>query len=210
MAHCFAIKDNFKGVWDGAGKVVKNLLWRLEQQKTRSATAFECFKIIKNEEFEFDDRETWKRFEEKKDPYPLQKRTYTYTRRIIGFVVDNETEYSQYSSQFPGSIVFADRREVPTLNKAVNDTTKLHQVACCKREHGANCGFFNLQQFPCRCTLCRNCLFSPESVVGCPFHEITKSLRSQIHYITAKKQKEITINSVSISGNEISRDHIIQ
>jgi len=201
VAHCFAIKDNFKGVWDGAGKVVKNYLWRLEQQNTRSATAFECFKNTKNEEFEFDDRETWRKHELAKDPYLLQRKTFTYTRRIIGYVVDNEAEYNTLSLHYPGSIVFADRREVLTLTKAVPNTTKLHQVACCLKTHGGNYGFLNLQQFPCRCTLCRDCLFSPESVIGCPFNNITKALRGQINFITLKKHEEKKVNSGGGSDN---------
>jgi hypothetical protein len=43
IVHYFAVKDNFNGVWDGAGKVVKNFLWRLEQEHIRSPTAFDCF-----------------------------------------------------------------------------------------------------------------------------------------------------------------------
>jgi hypothetical protein len=124
VAHCFAVKDNFKGVWDGAGKVMKNFLWRLEQQKTRTATAFDCFVNTKNEEFEFDDRQIWKRYEETSDPYLLQKNTFTYIRRIVGLVVDTEAEYNSYSSLYPGCIVYADRREVLTLARAVRDTTK--------------------------------------------------------------------------------------
>jgi hypothetical protein len=50
VVHCFAVKDNFKRVWDGAGKVAKNFLWRQEQEKTRSANALECFINTKNEE----------------------------------------------------------------------------------------------------------------------------------------------------------------
>jgi hypothetical protein len=41
VVHCFAVKDNFKGPWDGAGKNAKNYLWRLEKEQTRFATAFD-------------------------------------------------------------------------------------------------------------------------------------------------------------------------
>jgi hypothetical protein len=212
IVHCFAVKDNFKGVWDGAGKVVKNFLWRLEQQKTRSATAFECFENTKNAEFEFDDRESWKKCEETKDPYLLQRNTFTYTRRIIGLVVDDRAQYDEYSLRFPGSIVLADRTEVPTLKHAVKDTTKQHQVAFCKRERGTDYGFLNLQQFPCRCTQCRDCLFSPENVIECPYDKITKSLRSEKTFITIKKQKEKAVNggtNISDEGNENDRNYNI-
>ena len=103
VAHCFDVKDNFKGVWDGAGKVVKNLLWRMEQEQTRSATAFECFMNIKQSGFEFDDREIWRKYEEDQDKYLLQHSTFTYTQRMIGLVVENEEQYDQYSLLFPGS-----------------------------------------------------------------------------------------------------------
>ncbi len=53
IVHCFAVKDNFKGLWDGAGKAVKNFLWRMEQEHIRSPTAFDCFINTKNGNFEF-------------------------------------------------------------------------------------------------------------------------------------------------------------
>jgi hypothetical protein len=179
VVHCFAVKDNFKGVWDGAGKSAKNFLWRLEQEQTRSATAFECFVNAKNGDFEFDDRQKWKDYEEKSDPYLLQNKTFTYTRRIVGFVVDKEDEYAQMSEQYPGCIVYANRDQVPDFKGAVNGTTKLSQVAFCKHSgnHNENEAFLNIQDYPCRCVQCRDHLFDENDLFGCPFTVLTKSRR---------------------------------
>jgi hypothetical protein len=203
IAHCFAVKDNFKGVWDGAGKVVKNFLWRMEQEQTRSATAFECFINMKHGDFEFDDRESWKRFEETNDKYLLQHSTFTNTRRIIGLVVDIEEQYEQYSSAFPGNIVLADRREIPTLTKPVKNTTKLHQVSFCQKDHGASFGYFNVEDYPCRCILCRNKIFDPVGADGCPYKTITNSLRKQKAHITFKKEKNQVFNGENFNINEV-------
>jgi hypothetical protein len=201
-----AVKDNFKGVWDGAGKVVTNFLWRLEQQKTRTATAFDCFVNTKNEEFEFDDRQIRKRYEETNNPYLLQKNTFTYTRRIVGLVVDTEAEYNHYSSLYPGCIVYADRREVLTLTKSVRDTKKQSQVAFCKKTRGADFGFLNLEEYPCRCTQCRNCLFDVANVDGCPFKIFVKPCRSQRSIITIKKTKGRAVDGGNNSCSDGDRD----
>jgi hypothetical protein len=147
--------------------------------KTRSATAFECFVNTKNEDFEFDDRPKWKRYEEANDPYLLQKSTFTYTRRIVGFVVDTEDEYRQKSEKYPGCIVYANRVQVPDFKNAVKDTNKLSQVAFCKhRENNKeNEVFLNLQNYPCRCIQCCNHFFDKNPVVGCHFTALTNTRR---------------------------------
>jgi hypothetical protein len=57
IVHCFAVKDNFKGVWDGAGKVMKNFIYGMEKDQVRCATAYDCFINAKKGGYEFDDRE---------------------------------------------------------------------------------------------------------------------------------------------------------
>jgi len=175
-------------VWDGVGKVVKIFLWRLEQQKTRTATAFDCFANTKNEEF----------------PYLLQKNTFTYTRRIVGLVVDTEAEYNHYSSLYPGCIVYADQRDVLTLTKAVRDTTKQSQVVFCKKTRGADFGFLNLEEYPCRCTQCCNCLFDVANVDGCPFKIFVKPRRNQLSIITSKKRNGRAVEEGNNSSSECS------
>jgi hypothetical protein len=173
-------------VWDGAGKVVKNFLWRMEQEQTRSATAFDCFINMKNRDFEFNDKESWKRLQETNDKYLLQHNTFTSTRRMIGLVVDNQEQYERYFLEYPGSIVFADRREILTLTKHLKNTTKLHQVSFCQKDRGANIVYFNVENYPCRCILCRNKIFDAVGVEGCPYKTITKSNRKQKAAITSK------------------------
>jgi hypothetical protein len=41
--HRFAVKENFKGSWDAAGKVFKNKIEKLEQQGIRNPTALSAF-----------------------------------------------------------------------------------------------------------------------------------------------------------------------
>lgn len=134
----------------------------------------------KNGDYEFDDRQKWKAYEETSDPYLLQKKTFTFTRRIVGFVVDKEDEYARMLEQYPGCIVYANRVEVPDFRVAVNGTTKLSQVAFCKHSENRNENgtFLNVQDYPCRCVQCRNYFFEKNDVVGCPFTVLTKTRRN--------------------------------
>jgi hypothetical protein len=187
VVHCFAVKDNFKGVWDGAGKVMKNFIYGMEKDSIRCPTAYDCFVNAKKGKYEFDDREIWKKYEDSNDKYLLTHRsTFTHTRRIIGYVADTQAEYDAYSIEYPGCIVLADRTEMITLKKALKDTKKQHQVAYCNQLHGPNDGYLNSQELPCRCTQCRSCIFAPVAPVNCPYRGIINSRRKRKVTIVCK------------------------
>ena len=95
-------------MWNGAGKVAKNFLWRLEQEGMRSTTAFNCFKNTKNKNYEFDEHEMWKKAEETRDKYLLKCNTFTTTCRITGHAMETQEEFERYSQEFPGCAVFTN------------------------------------------------------------------------------------------------------
>jgi hypothetical protein len=112
----------------------------------------------------------------------------------MGLIVDNEAQYNQYSLLYPGSIVLADQREIPTLTKHLKNTSKLHQVSFCSMESRAGFGCLNLNELPCRCFPCCNSIFESEGADGCLYKTITKPLRNQRAVITVKKEKSRVFN----------------
>jgi hypothetical protein len=63
IVHRFSIKDNFKGTWDAAGKVMKNAIDKWECEEVRSDKALTAFKNCVERGCEFDKTDEWELLE---------------------------------------------------------------------------------------------------------------------------------------------------
>jgi len=190
LRHRFAIKDNFKGVWDAAGKVAKHFLSRLEKQGTRSPTTIACFKNLKEHGYEIDDREEWKQLEETRSTKLLKKKTFTVTQRIVGLAVEDQDEYKRLSQEYE-NIVFTNRdpTQVLTLKKPVPNTQKLHEVASCSEpvSNESNVYYLLTAHLPCSCIDCRISALMADGVCKeCTYSTRTKAKKE--HVVTMYKQ----------------------
>jgi hypothetical protein len=123
----YAQKYHFKGVWGGAGKVVKEFIRRAETSKEiRFNEAFICFdelrlalKTIKNQppgDYERDH-----------DPRILNKTPFMVDRRFFGYATEDKDTFKERSNQYH-HIVFTDRNNVSRMEQ-IAGTQKLHSVA---------------------------------------------------------------------------------
>jgi len=145
IQHRFAQKFCFKGVWDGAGKVVKDLLRDEENsQKGRFANALECFKRMVRkanapvskfgeaseaggQASPIKDERPWAQWEKNKDPRILDKGVFKTTRKMYGYITEDSDEYEELKKDYE-HIVFVSRDDVPDMN-GVKGTQKLHSVS---------------------------------------------------------------------------------
>jgi len=202
ILHNFAVKDNFKGVWDGAGKVAKDFIAKMEEEQIRSPNALACFQNMKNNEkqkYEVDEREKFKLWEATGDKRLLQKKDFTTSRRIIGYATESEEEYHSLSQEYPGCIVFTQRdpTKVPTLTKHLKGTHDLHEVSFCPRPKNSRAvstvHYLNTAHRPCRCFNCREGMLNSDGPVlnNCTYKHQRGSIKSYERAIlTFKKTVE--------------------
>jgi hypothetical protein len=172
--HRFAQKYDFKGVWDAAGKVVKQKIRTCEiERKKRFPTAWSCFVDLPLLLGKLAPKTDWKQLEREKDPKLLQKGIFVNSNRYFGYVSDIKEEYQLERNNYR-HVVYADRENVPST-KRVDDTLKLHSV-CGGREgrltaqlDGTDAQEWKLRVafMPCVCRSCRG-----EVDEQCPFIDL--------------------------------------
>jgi hypothetical protein len=127
ISHRFAQKYDFKGVWDAAGKVIKQYMRQQElTKKSRFANAFDCFLKTRDALKVPKSAKDWVYYESKRDPRILDKRTFVVDRRFFGYATEDKTEFTRLGNEYR-HIVYTDRDNVPTM-AAVEGTQKLHSV----------------------------------------------------------------------------------
>jgi hypothetical protein len=153
----FAQKYCFKGIWDGAGKVIKAFIRDSEVSLAqRFPDALACFIRCKDALKVLKGRKDWEKLETELDPKILHKATFATSKRFFGFATDDREQYEELRKVHE-HIVFTDREKVPPIPR-LEGTHKLHSVvgdpSLVVRRRTAT---FKLttQAFPCDCFLCR-------------------------------------------------------
>lgn len=128
VSHGFAQKYGFKGIWDAAGKVVKDYIRKLEvTQKWRFPNALECFIALRHGMGPSVKKPTpYNEYEKNGDPRILDKGHFVTTRRFFGFVTDDKEEFKRLGDQYR-FVLFADRENIPWM-ETIKGTHALHSV----------------------------------------------------------------------------------
>lgn len=163
LRHRFAQKYHFKGVWDGAGKVVKDHIRNEENSmRKRYATAKDCFENLRGGILETrvcESRDRWLELERDRSSKLLGRKPFTHTRRHFGFATDKEDEWRDLCERYQGApIAFTDRDNVPTM-KTIEGTRTLHSVEgsrFVRVQKGEWEHRLTIASMPCHCTHCRN------------------------------------------------------
>ena len=153
--HSFAQKNNFKGPWDAAGKVVKSALRQDELTGKRAPTAYACF-TNSMEKFPDSKLEHWEQWKRDKDPKLLDKTPWKVTKRYFGYVTDDPAEYDKLKDKH-SHVCFSDRANIPTMN-AISGSSQFHEVKSTgiSRNHGGRTHYqLTTSNKPCRCKFCR-------------------------------------------------------
>lgn len=174
ISHRFAQKYCFKGVWDGAGKVVKAYIRNLEDSlQQRFPDALTCFLKCREPLALPKNRKPWEEWEAKLDPRILDKSEFTVSRRYFGYATDDKGQYEQLGTKYP-HVVFTDREHIPTIGQ-IKGTQSLHSVAGDSspkqpsRIHGRPDTYkLTVAAMPCACLVCRGEITDQE----CPFKHI--------------------------------------
>lgn len=127
MSHRFAQKYDFKGVWDAAGKVIKQYMRNQELTRTSHfANAFDCFlktrcafKVPKS-------AKDWASFEKHGDPKISDKHPSVEDRHFFGYATEDKMEFTMLGNEFR-HVVHTNREAIPTLT-AIGGTLKQHSV----------------------------------------------------------------------------------
>jgi hypothetical protein len=174
--HRFGQKYDFKGVWDAAGKVIKQRIREYEIMMTmRFPTAWGCFEYLPRVLGKFVPKIDWKQREIDKDPRLLQKGIFVNSARFFGYVSDIKEEFEKEKNAHR-HVVYADRANV-SLMKAVDGTQKLHSVSgSAEGRQKAKVDGPPTQEWqlrvacmPCVCLACRG---DATPTTECPFIDI--------------------------------------
>jgi hypothetical protein len=160
IIHRFAQVYDFKGVWDGAGKVVKYYIRGKEVSTkdgchVRSPGAFGCFETCLDMS-QPKNAAIWKKYEQDNDPKILRKGTFATSKRIFGYATEDEAEYASKKSEFE-HILYTDRVKTETT-KAIRGTIGLHSVIGTGDKRDVGKGeewLLNVAAMPCACLSCR-------------------------------------------------------
>jgi hypothetical protein len=124
----FAQKYCFKGIWDGARKIIKAYIRDSEVSLAqRFPDALACFIHCKDALKVPKGRKDWEKLEAELDPKVLDKATFTASKRIFGFATDDKEQYEELRKVHE-HIVFTGREKVPSIPR-IEGTHKLHSVA---------------------------------------------------------------------------------
>jgi hypothetical protein len=114
-----------KGIWDGAGMVIKAFIRDSEVSLAqRFPDALACFIHGKDALKVPKGRKDWEKLEAELDPKILDKATFTSSKRFFGFVTDDKEQYDELRNVHE-HIVFTDREKVPSIPR-IKGTHKLH------------------------------------------------------------------------------------
>jgi hypothetical protein len=179
--HLFTQKYCFKGIWDGAGKIIKAFIRDSEVSSAqRFPDALACFIHFKDALKILKGRKDWEKLEAELDPKILDKATFTTSKRFFGLATDGKEQYEE-SRKVHEHIVFTDREKTPSIPR-IEGTHKLHSVAgdpSSRKLSADGTATFKLttREFPCDCLVCRKIFTDRE----CRFKHITKE---QIHTVS--------------------------
>jgi hypothetical protein len=157
--HRFAQRYHFKGVWDAAGKVVKefirnNELNRQQGREGRFATALDCYLKLRNELAMIKSLKPWEKWEAAADPRILDKTPFKVSKRIFGFVTEIKKEFEELRNKYK-HILFSDRLNVPTMER-LHGTLKIHSAKGGEPQDVATEKWhIQTAAMPCSCTSCR-------------------------------------------------------
>jgi hypothetical protein len=174
LQHRFAQKYCFKGVWDGAGKVIKAFIRALEiALDKRFPDGLSCFIHCKDALQFPKGQKDWKKYEADLDPKILDKATFTTSKRYFGFATDDKEQYEELRKEHD-HIVFTDRDHVPSIPR-IEGTHKLHSVVGDPLSwkllaDGTTSYKLTVAEMPCACLVCRKKITDRE----CPFEHIRK------------------------------------
>jgi hypothetical protein len=190
--HRFAQKYCFKGVWDGAGKVVKAYIRDQERSlQQRFPDALTCFKKCRESLEIPKDRKPWEKWEEEKDPRILGKTNFVVSRRFFGFASDDKVQFDELREQYE-HIVFTDRDNKPPAIPRVKDTLKVHSAANnpASRQPSADGGpdsyELSVGKMPCECLVCWGKINSCE----CPFQHIRREETLRVRATLKRNQRQ--------------------
>lgn len=182
ISHRFAQKYHFKGVWDAAGKIVKDHMRDKELAGVRFSKAVECFKNLRHE------LKTPKKVTD-----ILKRNTFTVTTRFFGFGTESKKEFNELRNEY-AHIVFTNRKHVPKMKK-VDGTQKLFSVKgtneSCNIDDGETEWKLRIAHKPCACRECRG-----KEEGACPFQQL-------------RNEKEIWVseNKTEVQARPRNADH---
>jgi hypothetical protein len=160
IVHRFAQKYQFKGVWDAAGKVIKELIRQLELENKRLPSAWKCVEQLTGElekPKSKNAKKDWKGLEEKHDAKILEKSPFMVSNRFIGYGTEKKTEFDQLTTDGHKHIVFTDRENKETMS-ACKGTQALHEVTGFLTSREGRTGpewKLQVSNIPCSCVYCR-------------------------------------------------------
>jgi hypothetical protein len=202
ILHRFAQKYNFKGVWDAAGKVVKNYMRNselTEGRDNRFATALDCsLKLRRRLRLK---TPPWRELERNLDVRILQKTFFTVTGRKFGYATEDIVEWMLVSREHLHT-VFTDRTNVPRMDP-IDGTLKLHMVSGTwergqqqvmvlesdelRTNKTVKTFKLKIASMPCVCTACRG-----DTGHACIFKVVRNEREEWIHELLANEQKPAT------------------
>lgn len=165
ITHRLAVVDNFKGVWDGLGKILADHIRKLEMitPPRHSETGYDVFRNCLGSKAEGGFEETqvakWKRYEENKDAQLKTKGRYGMDSRKVYFVAETQAEFDRLAPLHPGRILLCDRSFVLDTYQQmpIKHTTELHEVSSVATEipteHPRRWPA-NVADLPCHCKYC--------------------------------------------------------
>jgi len=192
VKHRFAQKYCFKGVWDGAGMVVKHKIRSDEIACTgRYPDAITCYKELKVNIAEPKNKKDWDKWEQEKDPKILDKTDFVTSKRYFGFATEDKVEFKRLEKEGYSHIVFTDRVNIPTMD-VIKGTQMLHSIAgdpsskevSTDGQHDSYS--LIVGQMPCACQVCRGEITDQK----CPYEHIRKERRIRVSEKVPRQQKE--------------------
>jgi hypothetical protein len=210
VQHNYAQIYQFKGVWDAAGKVVKDRIKEMEMKRgdgeaTRIATAYDCYAKLKEPLKHF--KNDWSQLEQERSGKLIFKGNFGIDKRIVGFVTDDPVEFARVQQAHPddANILFTDRSKPKPNISDVKGTNKLHMVRGKNRDEAGNDDDgWNIDTaiMPCVCLACRRLVTD----VPCPFQNIRREDIATIKYIKSISEEERARRSAARTSNDQAID----
>ena len=185
VKHRFAQKYHFKGVWDAAGKVIKQMIVKGEYSKERSATAYDCFDNVRLKVNKL--KYNWRELEAAKHPDILKKGKFMCDSRFVGYVAEDWNEYQMWKTQLATpNVLHSPRLKPAEACDAIKDTLKIFSVRGTDQQRAGPNGTVEhlliVAANPCACLSCRG-----ESTAVCKFEHVRQE-REEWVSLEAEKQ----------------------
>ena len=117
--HMFAKKYQFKGPWDGTGKLIKQTILNSELKYERCSDTFQCDLKLRRDltkDNNSDRMKNLREYESKGDLKAVENTIFTTTQTYIGYGTEYKDEYQRLllDNQYD-HIVFTDRENIPDM-----------------------------------------------------------------------------------------------